>query len=389
MNLISNAVKYTPDGGSIQVSIREKPTGSPNYGEYEFVFQDNGVGMSEEFQKILFEPFTRAEDSRLAKAPGTGLGMTITRNIIRMMDGDIQVYSKLNEGTRFVVNMHLKYLDGASTLMDDLIGKSVLVVDDDPIACEGACVIIKELGMQGDSCLSGQEAVARVLEQHKAENDYFAILLDWKMPDMDGVQTARALRQAVGPDVTIIFLTAYDWSEIEAEARLAGVDHFLAKPLFKSRLMSSFRALFEPEKDTASGVPVLSESLTLEGKRILLAEDNDINAEIVLELLKSTGVQVDWARDGREAVDTVDHARPGYYDLILMDIQMPHLDGYQATRAIREMDRKDTKRIPIIAMTANAFTEDVRRSLQAGMNEHISKPVDLAQLEQVLKKYLL
>lgn len=388
VNLISNAVKYTPDGGKIGVSIKERSSHSQNFGEYEFCFEDNGIGMSKEFQKVLFEPFSRAEDSRVSKVTGTGLGMSITRNLIRMMDGEIQVDSQLNKGTRFIVTIHLKLEDEGTEAQEELKNLPVLVVDDDESTCESTCILLKDIGMNGESCLSGQEAVKLVRERRQKGQDYFAVLLDWKMPGMDGVTTAREIGKIVGQDVPIIFLTAYDWSEIETEANTVGVDRFLSKPLFKSRLITSFKELIHPGRERNGGIDGFSEDAAFFNKRVLLAEDNELNAEIATELLKMLEIAVEWVENGRKAVEAVENSREGYYDLILMDVQMPVLDGYGATHAIRKMNRKDTKKIPIVAMTANAFAEDVNNALSAGMTEHIAKPVDLKQLETMLKRHL-
>lgn len=388
VNLISNAVKYTPDGGTISVSIQERSFPSRNYGEYEFCFEDDGIGMSEDFQKILFEPFTRAEDSRLTKVSGTGLGMTITRNLIRMMDGDIQVDSRLNEGTRFTVTIHLKIQDEGPDLPESLLSLPVLVVDDDEITCKSTCLMLDEIGMCGKWCRSGREAIKLVEKQHAKKEDYFAILLDWKMPDMNGIETARILREVMGPDIPIVFLTAYDWSEIENEAREAGVDKFLMKPLFRSRLVNSFRELVTPVEEAPEDTSVFSEQIHFPEARVLLAEDNEINAEITMELLSMAGISVDWVKNGREAVNILEHSTQGYYQLVFMDIQMPLMDGYEATIAIRSLGRRDLERLPIVAMTANAFAEDINRAISAGMNEHLAKPVDMKQMETVLTKYL-
>lgn len=388
VNLISNAVKYTPDGGKIRVSIKERASHSQNFGEYEFCFEDNGIGMSEEFQQVLFEPFSRAEDSRVSKVTGTGLGMSITRNLIRMMDGEIQVDSQLNQGTRFIVTIHLKLEDDGSEVPKEIRDLPVLVVDDDESTCESTCILLKEIGLRGESCLSGREAVELVRKRRQRGEDYFAVLLDWKMPGMDGVGTAREIEKIAGKDIPIIFLTAYDWSEIETEAKAVGVDRFLLKPLFKSRLISCFKELVNPGQERNNGIEGFSEDAAFSDKRVLLAEDNELNAEIATELLEMLEIVVDWVKDGREAVEAVENSQEGYYDMILMDVQMPVLDGYGATHAIRGLNRKDARKIPIVAMTANAFAEDVNNALSAGMTEHIAKPVDLKQLEIMLKRHL-
>lgn len=387
VNLISNAVKYTPDGGKISVSIQERPSHSQNYGEYEFCFEDNGIGMSEEFLQVLFEPFARAEDSRLSKVTGTGLGMTITKNLIRMMDGSIKVDSRLGQGSRFIVTIHLKIQENSEKLPEGLLGRPVLVVDDDKTACISTCILLGDIGMQGEWCLSSKEALARIQERRNRGNDYFAVILDWKMPEMDGLTAARSIRELVGPDMPIFILTACDWSAIEADARTAGVTKCLSKPLFKSRLLASFRELvIQPEiKEEET---LFSEDIAFHDRRVLVAEDNDINAEIAVELLRMTGLEAERAQDGSQAVSMVEHAPEGYYDLIFMDIQMPILDGYGAATAIRSLDRRDVKRIPIVAMTANAFAEDVNHAIRSGMNEHIAKPIDIARLQSVLEKYL-
>lgn len=382
VNLISNAVKYTPDGGHIRLTVQERPSNSANYGEYEFSFEDNGIGMSPEFQKILFEPFTRAEDSRLSRVTGTGLGMAITHNLIRMMDGDIRVDSKLGKGSRFVVTIHLKFVQEDFSLPEMLHGLPVLLADDDEAACESTCILLREIGLDAEWCLNGQRAVEMAAERSRRGADYFAIILDWKMPGMDGLETAVRIRETVGEHVPILFLTAYDWSDIEAEARTLGVTHFLTKPLFKSRLLGSFHALIAPE--CGAPEPELPSAEAYQGLRVLLVEDNDLNAEIAEELLSMMGAAVCRAADGREAVELFLGSEPGFFDLIFMDIQMPVMNGYDAARAIRSSGRPDAVKVPIAAMTANAFAEDVKQSMEAGMNEHLSKPIDMAALRRVL-----
>ncbi|KUJ30162.1 hypothetical protein AR437_07495 [Christensenella hongkongensis] len=388
VNLIGNATKYTPDGGKINVRIQEKPMKNPEYGEYEFVFEDNGIGMTEEFQKIIFEPFARAKDSDVQKQTGTGLGMTITRNLIRMMDGDIKVESEYGRGSRFTVTIHLKLLREQHEYMEKLIGLPVLVVDDKQASAESTNLILNEIGMMGEWCFSGQEAVQRVCTRHQAQEDYFAVILDWKMPGMDGLMAAKRIREEVGPDIPIIILAAYDWSEIEAEARTAGVDYFISKPLFKSRIIRCFQKILGVTDDPPVTRTEVISNMYLEDKRALLVEDNEINGEIMRELIRMSGLQVEWARNGKEAVEMVGASEEGYYDIILMDVQMPYMNGYEATAAIRNMDRKDVRKLPIVAMTANAFAEDVDHARNAGMNEHIAKPVDLGCLSEIMARYL-
>ena len=391
VNLMSNAIKYTPDGGKISLLISEKPAGQSKVGCYEFVFEDNGIGMTEEFLTKIFEPFSRAEDPRTSKIQGTGLGMAITRNIVRMMNGDISVESKPGAGSKFTVTIYLKLQPDESVDCSSFADLPVLVADDDPIACETACTMLDDLGMKSKGALSGQEAVNLVKEHHEESNDFFAVILDWKMPGMDGLATTRAIRQTVGGNVPIIIISSYDWSEIEQEARAAGANAFISKPLFRSRLVYLFNELTgaaqpenaEPEKD------VLPEELDLHGHRLLLAEDNDLNAEIAMEILGETGAEVERASDGSIALDMFEAHEAGYYDLIFMDVQMPNMNGYQATRAIRALDREDAKEIPVIAMTANAFAEDVHDAMSAGMNEHIAKPLDFNALVRVLNKWVL
>ena len=388
-NLMSNAVKYTPDGGKICLSIMEKPSNAAKVGCYEFVFEDNGIGMSEEFMEQVFEPFARASDSRVHKIQGTGLGMPISRNIVRMMGGGIKVESKLNVGSRFTVTIYLKLQDTAVIDHDRFIGLNVLVADDDKLSLESCCGMLEDLGMKADGVSNGADAVEYVTVRHQKKEDYFACIIDWKMPGMDGIATTRAIRRSVGNDVPIIIISAYDWSEIEQEARAAGANAFISKPLFRSRLEKTFNTLVGNEEHTEQEAPLMEISnMKLSGKRILLAEDNDLNAEIATEILEMTGVKVERASDGTEAVDMMNECKDGYFDLIFMDIQMPQMNGYDAARAIRAMDRNYCKQIPIIAMTANAFAEDVQAAKTVGMNEHIAKPLDMKVLAKTLGRWL-
>ncbi|MGN0073016.1 MAG: hybrid sensor histidine kinase/response regulator, partial [Coriobacteriales bacterium] len=330
-NLISNAVKYTPDGGRIRLEITERPTRQSKIACYEFVFEDNGIGMAPEFLEHIFDPFTRAADSRVNKIQGTGLGMPISRNIVRMMGGDIKVESELGVGSRFTVTIFLKLQEDVAVSHDKFVDLDVLVADDDELSLESCCAMLDDMGMKAEGVLSGMQAVEKVVSHHEEERDYFACIIDWKMPDMNGIETARAIRREVGEDVPIIIISAYDWSDIELEARAAGVNAFISKPLFRSRLERTFSVLVGDEEEqaaAAAGEPLKSfGSLDLAGKRALLAEDNELNAEVAQEILRTAGLAVERAADGVEAVDMLLEHEDGYYDIVFMDIQMPRMNG--------------------------------------------------------------
>ena len=385
VNLLSNAIKYTPDGGNITFSIEEKPNGFSELGCYEFIIEDNGLGMSPEFQKIMFEPFSRADDQRTTRIQGTGLGMAITRNIVNLMNGSIKVDSALNRGTKITVTIFLKLQESEKEQEKELAELPVLVVDDDKICCESTVATLSEIGIAGEWVLSGKEAVQRCYEHHEKKEDYFAIILDWKMPEMDGIETARQIRKRIGSDITIILLSSFEFSEIEEEAKAAGVDAFIAKPLFRSRLTATLRR-FVSEKKEKTARDYL-ESADYSGKRILLVEDNELNREITSEILQMTGVEVEYAENGKIAVEKVLNAPANRYDLAFMDIQMPVMNGYEATAAIRGLSG-ERGQLPIVAMTANAFAEDVQMAKNAGMNGHIAKPLDVKKLSEILKKWL-
>ena len=388
VNLMSNAIKYTPDGGNITFTIKEKPNGFSELGCYEFSIADNGIGMTPEFQKIMFEPFSRADDHRTTKVQGTGLGMAITRNIVNLMNGDIQVESAPNKGTKITVTVYLKLQKDEKEQEKELFDLPVLVVDDDRTSCESTVETLREIGIAGEWVLTGKEAVERCYARHETNSDYFAVILDWKMPEMDGIETARRIRECVGQDVTIIILTSFEFSEIEEEARAAGVDAFMAKPLFRSRLTATLRQFTsgKKEKDARNYLEDFAKT-DYTGKRLLLVEDNDLNREIATEILGMTGVTVETAENGKIAVEKVAAAPENWYRLVLMDIQMPVMNGYEATAAIRSLPGSRGK-VPIIAMTANAFAEDVQLAKNTGMNEHIAKPLDLNKLNDVLKQWL-
>ena len=384
INILGNSVKYTPENGHLNLELAEKKSSVPDYGCYQFIISDDGMGMSPEYVKRIFEPFSRAEDSRISKIEGTGLGMAIALNIARKMGGDIHVESRENEGSRFTVTVYLKQQNKEMPDTGHLVDLPVLVVDDDRYACEAACAVLDDIGMKSEWVLSGREAVARVIRSHEEEEDFFAVILDWQMPDMDGLETARQIRRAVGEEVPIIILSAYDWSSVETEARQAGVNGFISKPLFKSRLVYLLKQIAGDEDGMESYAEEADSACDFSGRRILLVEDNEINREIAEEVIGGFGVAVEIAPDGKQAVDKFVEKGAWYYDLIFMDVQMPVMNGYEATQAIRNSGQADAGEIPIVAMTANAFAEDVMASRQAGMSEHITKPLDIGQLKKCM-----
>ena len=390
LNLMSNAVKYTPDGGEISFTVREQAVQTSSTGCYEFIVEDNGMGMSEEYLAHIFEPFSRAEDPRTSKIQGTGLGMAIAQNIVQMMNGNITVESQLGKGSKFTVTIYLRLQDAQDIDASELADLSVLVVDDDECACQSVCAMLDEIGMRSEGCTSGQDAVAAVQRAMNTTLPFYAAILDWKMPGMDGLETARAIKRLVGDTLPIIILSAYDWSDIEMEARAAGVDAFLSKPVFKSGLIRTFKALRneapEEPSQTSPLEPILQNDFS--GRRVLLVEDNELNREIAREVLEMAGLTVEEAENGQIGVDLFSASQPGYYSLILMDIQMPVMNGYDAATAIRALKRPDALRVPILAMTANAFVEDIQAAKAAGMNEHLAKPIDFEAFGSVLKKYL-
>ena len=387
INILSNAGKYTPDGGEINFRAKESLF-EEGLVHLRMEIKDNGIGMTPEFQKIMFEPFSRADDHRTTKVQGTGLGMAIARNIVNLMNGDIQVESAPNKGTKITVTVYLKLQENEKEQEKDLLDLPVLVVDDDKTCCESTVATLQEIGIAGEWVLTGKEAVERCAARHKTGRDYFAVILDWKMPEIDGIATARKIRERVGEDVTIIILTSFDFSEIEEEARAAGVNAFMAKPLFRSRLTATLRQFTsgKKEKNARNYLEDFAKE-NYAGKRILLVEDNELNREIATEIIGMTGVTIDSAENGKIAVEKVMEAPEKWYDLIFMDIQMPIMNGYEATAAIRALAGSRGK-VTIIAMTANAFAEDVQLAKNTGMNEHIAKPLDLNKLNDVLKQWL-
>lgn len=391
MNIMGNAVKFTPEGGKISIYIEERPSTISNCGYYEFTFEDTGIGMEKEYIDKIFEPFSRAADSRTSKIEGTGLGMSIAVNIARMMHGDIKVESELGKGSRFTVTVYLKLDDTTDADLVAYNGLPVLVVDDEEMSCESSCEILKSIGVDAEYVLSGEEAVKRIANAGGNERKFAVVILDWKMPDKDGLETAKEIRAAVGHDISIIILSAYDWADIESEALEAGVDAFIGKPLFKSRLIQVLKEVLGHEQEHEEKQSTVLETFKQQdfsGKRVLLVEDNEINIEVAKELLGIVGIQVEMAMNGKLAVEAVMEKEPGYYDLIFMDIQMPIMNGYESAKAIRSSGRKDLEEIPIVAMTADAFADDIRRSEEAGMNDHVSKPVDIGKLEEALQRWI-
>lgn len=388
MNLLSNAIKYTPEGGIITLRINELHDQSSEKSQYEFICTDNGIGISREYLPLVFEPFWRAEDPRISKLQGTGLGMTITENIVRMMNGTIDVQSEPGTGSTFTVSVPLTLRLEKEACCNELRGLPVLVVDDDPITCENAAALLNELGMQGFWVLSGMEALNRVIEAHNQKKDFFAVIIDWKMPQMDGLDTVKAIRKKLGKDVPIIIISAYDYSDIEEKFIQAGADAFITKPLFKSKMLQVLQLFLSAGNSSATDSEEQRGRPTLSGKRVLLVEDNDINREILIELLQMQDMVVDPAENGQKALDAFESSSPGEYDAILMDIQMPVLNGYQATEAIRALNRSDAQTIPIFALTADAFAADVAKARNAGMNGHIAKPIEIDHLLEVLQNWI-
>ncbi len=389
MNLLSNSIKYTPGGGAISLIINERPSNTGHKAQFEFTFTDTGIGMPPEYVPHVFEPFSRAEDSRISKIQGTGLGMAITENIVRMMNGSIEVQSELGAGSRFTVSVELEIINEEVSCDKELTGLPVLVVDDDLIVCESTTALLNELGMRGYWVSSGLEALEQVVNAHNRADDFFAVILDWKMPEMDGLDTLKAIRERLGDDVPVIIISAYDYSNIEDEFIKAGADAFITKPLFKSKMLHVLQLFVSSVTSRTEGSPESGPNLALFGKRVLLAEDNELNREIAVELLKMQGMIVETAENGKIALDAFKASEPGYYDVILMDIQMPVMNGYDATAAIRHTNRGDARTIPILALTANAFTTDVGKSRIMGMNDHIAKPIDVGHLIEVLTRWLV
>ena len=385
LNLLSNATKYTPEGGSIQLSLsEEKSPKGENYVRIYIKVKDNGIGMSPEFLKRIYESYSRADGARIHKTEGAGLGMAITKYIVDAMEGTIDIQSEPDKGTEFLLMFDFE--KAAAMEMDMVLPAwNMLVVDDDELLCETAMDALKSIGIRAEWTLSGEKAIELVNEHHKKREDYQIILLDWKLPGMNGIQVAKEIRSNLGDEVPILLISAYDWSEFEAEAREAGISGFISKPLFKSTL---YHALCQYMDVGTEHEHTLNQNIDLSGRRILLAEDNELNWEVAKELLTDLGVELDWAEDGRICLDKFQKSSEGYYDIILMDIRMPHMTGYETTQAIRGLAHPDALSIPIIAMSADAFSDDIQRCLEFGMNAHIAKPIDIVEVSRLLKRFL-
>ena len=383
LNILSNAIKFTPTGGMISIRIAQKNGAPKGCVCYEFRIKDNGIGMSEEFQKHIFEEFSREESSTVSGIQGTGLGMSITKNIVDLMGGTIALTSEPGKGTEFIVTLCFTRSGQKAEpkQLPQLEGLRALVADDDTNTCLNVSTMLSKIGMRPEWTISGKEAVIRTKYAVEQGDEFSVYIIDWLIPDMNGIEIVRQIRKVIGNRCPIIILTAYDWADIEDEARAAGVTAFCEKPLFLSELR---RVLAEPFRAEPASEPAQPTAADLKGKKLLLVEDNELNREIALEILKEAGFVVDTAEDGAVAVQKIKQAAPGQYDLILMDIQMPNLDGYEATRQIRALPDAEKASIPIFAMTANAFEEDRQNALAAGMNGHIAKPLDVPHLLRVL-----
>ena len=388
INILGNAVKFTPEEGHIHVSMYEEasPKGE-DYVRIHLSVKDDGIGMTPEYREKIFESFSREDSSRVRKTEGSGLGMAITKYIVDAMDGIIEVDSELGHGSDFRVILDL---EKAQVMEADMVlpDWKMLVVDDDRQLCESTVSSLQSIGVKADWTLDAESAIEMVAEHRKKHDDYQIILLDWKLPGMDGISAAREIRRLYGNDFPILLISAYDWSEIEAEAKEAGITGFISKPLFKSTLFYGLKPYVLPERETVQKKKPREADIDLTGRRVLLAEDNDLNWEIAEELLRELGLELEWAENGKICLEKFQASAPGFYDGILMDLRMPVMTGYEATEAIRALERPDAKTIPIIAMTADAFSEDIQKCLACGMNAHVAKPIDIREVAKQLLKFI-
>ena len=389
LNLLSNAIKFTPAGGTVSVRVRQLAGQVRGCGQYEFRIKDNGIGMSPEFAKKIFEPFERERTSTVSRIQGTGLGMAITKNIVDMMGGTIEVQTAQGKGSEFIIRVPLRVQAEHRPVekIAELEGLKALVVDDDFNTCDSVTKMLVKVGMRAEWTLSGKEAVLRARQSIEMSDVYHAYIIDWRLPDMNGIEVTRQIR-SLNDDTPIIILTAYDWSDIEVEAKAAGVTAFCSKPMFLSDLRETLMSALGQKLTDASQELLPEKNADFKDRHILLVEDNELNREIAQEILREYGFRVDTAENGEVAVEKVSTAAPGSYDLVLMDVQMPVMDGYTATRKIRALDDPARAKLPILAMTANAFDEDRRNALESGMNGFLSKPIVIGDLVQELRKIL-
>ena len=389
LNLLSNAIKFTPAGGTVSVRVRQLAGQVRGCGQYEFRIKDNGIGMSPEFAQKIFEPFERERTSTVSRIQGTGLGMAITKNIVDMMGGTIEVQTAQGKGSEFIIRVPLRVQAEHRPVekITELEGLKALVVDDDFNTCDSVTKMLVKVGMRAEWTLSGKEAVLRARQSIEMSDVYHAYIIDWRLPDMNGIEVTRQIR-SLNDDTPIIILTAYDWSDIEVEAKAAGVTAFCSKPMFISDLRETLMSALGQKLTDASQELLPEKNADFKDRHILLVEDNELNREIAQEILREYGFRVDTAENGEVAVEKVSTAAPGSYDLVLMDVQMPVMDGYTATRKIRALDDPARAKLPILAMTANAFDEDRRNALESGMNGFLSKPIVIGDLLQELRKIL-
>ena len=390
LNLLSNAVKFTPAGGTVSVRIRQCHGTQKGSELYEIRVKDNGIGMSQEFVQKIFSPFERERTSTVSRTQGTGLGMAITKNIVDMMGGTIEVQTEQDKGTEFIVRLPFRTQPEhqRTEKIAELEGLKALVVDDDFNTCDSVTKMLVRVGMRSEWTLSGKEAVLRARQSMELGDAFHAYIIDWRLPDMNGIEVTRQIR-SLGDDTPIIILTAYDWSDIEAEARAAGVTAFCAKPLFMSDIRETLMTAIGQSQSEPEDSVLPAAGSDFRGRCILLVEDNELNSEIAVEILNEYGFLVDTAKNGAEAVEKVKNSTPGNYDLVLMDVQMPVMNGYEATKEIRALDNPALAGITILAMTANAFDEDRKKALGCGMDGFLSKPIVIEELISTLHDNLL